>query len=958
MKHSILLLFLLAISFAAKLQEPAHFFLGENELSGLLIYDLYQDKKKNYWIATNSGIYRYDCYQFEKFECSEMLSPSVFNLSEDLEGNIYCNNLGGQVFQVKNDTCKLFFEVPDSLLSTNIIMEFSGNDMLIAAKKVLRIDRDQNLTVLSDYLFSFVEIIVTENEHIVGLGLANNEVIQIDYENGELETTLLHYPEKAMRSSYLFPIYFKQQIYAMNRANGQLFNIRNDSLIPDRLSPFDETHYRTYSVNDQFWMPTGTNGIYFLDESFTLQTKDPIFNSQKVSAILADHEDNILLGTFNNGIIVIPKTHVTDVNTGDYKGKINQLSLINGEQAAIGTSDGEVCLLQKSEEPILLRSEPYQIELLEYFENQNSIFVGAQSAFFYNLEQEQKIPVFTNTAKDISLLPNQQYLIASNINVSINSLNGEVLNPLNPSDPPSKNQITIYHGRSYCALYDPSNTVIYMATSIGLKMADKNGVQDIMRNDEELFCSDMVYLDGKVYAVHLNKGLLILENGKITDYWSTANHLISSEVKYIKTDGKRLFLSTDKGIQILMPNGKTDGVLNRSEGLYTDKILDFEVKDDALWVLHQQGVQHINLAEFKIEEFVPEIELKSIYINDSLAAIDPNSQVKLNHHQNRITFQLSSISLKHKNEIQYAYHISGVDPDWQYNSYDNNLVSYKTLPPGDYTFKVKAVCGSKSSEEITFSFSISKPFWETLWFYVLIAIICISTLLLIFRNEIRKQKKKAALQKELYNSKLTAIQAQMNPHFIFNSLNSIQDLVLRNDAENAYIYISKFALLVRSTLNHSNQDFIELREELESLELYLTLEKLRFKDAFDFKITTDFHEDIQIPPLLIQPFIENSLIHGLMHKDGYKLLEVNFSLEDSLICTITDNGIGRTEAKKIRDRQRLNHESFAVEAIKRRLEILELHYGGTFEIIYKDLIEDDIPSGTQVQVHIPYQKNY
>ena len=198
----------------------------------------------------------------------------------------------------------------------------------------------------------------------------------------------------------------------------------------------------------------------------------------------------------------------------------------------------------------------------------------------------------------------------------------------------------------------------------------------------------------------------------------------------------------------------------------------------------------------------------------------------------------------------------------------------------------------------------------------------------------------------------------MNPHFIFNSLNSIQDLVLKGDVENSYSYITTFSDLVRRTLSYSEKDFIEFEQEIKLLELYLLLEKLRFKKNFSFEIHKGNVEDIMIPPMLIQPFIENSLAHGLLHKEGEKKLSVSFELNDMLICKIEDNGIGREKSKVIKQRQNKAHESFSGKAIGKRLEILSDVFEGDFGYAYEDLYDKNEAIGTRVILTIPIKRKF
>jgi tetratricopeptide (TPR) repeat protein len=256
-----------------------------------------------------------------------------------------------------------------------------------------------------------------------------------------------------------------------------------------------------------------------------------------------------------------------------------------------------------------------------------------------------------------------------------------------------------------------------------------------------------------------------------------------------------------------------------------------------------------------------------------------------------------------------------------------------------------------------------------LLFSLIFSIIVLGLLVYIFSRMklIRKKNKQLdeayllleeSKKYELAASNLKALKSQMNPHFIFNSLNSIQDLILKNKKEVSYDYIVLFAELVRSSLNNSNNDFIPIEEEMEFLEVYLKLEKLRFGNEFTYEIITNEIDDIYIPSLIIQPFLENSLLHGLMHKKGNKKLTIEFDLGEELLCIITDNGVGREEAKRIKERRGGGHESFAMSAIEERLNLLSERFNYNYQFQVEDLYEYDIPIGTRITLSIPFKEEY
>jgi LytS/YehU family sensor histidine kinase len=202
------------------------------------------------------------------------------------------------------------------------------------------------------------------------------------------------------------------------------------------------------------------------------------------------------------------------------------------------------------------------------------------------------------------------------------------------------------------------------------------------------------------------------------------------------------------------------------------------------------------------------------------------------------------------------------------------------------------------------------------------------------------------------------LRQQMNPHFIFNTLNSIQYYVFKNDKISSNNYMTKFAKLIRMTLENSRFTSIPIKEEIEALNLYLELESLRFKGKFDWEINVDEEIDTllyKIPTMLIQPFVENSIGHGLMHKEGKGHIAVDLKLEDEVIvCTIEDNGIGREKAMEIKRQKEENHNSLGTTITESRIKLVNALYGQNMKVIYTDLKDDEgKAAGTRVQITVP-----
>jgi len=227
-------------------------------------------------------------------------------------------------------------------------------------------------------------------------------------------------------------------------------------------------------------------------------------------------------------------------------------------------------------------------------------------------------------------------------------------------------------------------------------------------------------------------------------------------------------------------------------------------------------------------------------------------------------------------------------------------------------------------------------------------------------QQLQNEKTKAEMQRQATELEMQALRSQMNPHFIFNCLSSINRFILKNEMETASDYLTKFSRLIRMVLNNSKQIFIPLEDELEMLRLYLDLERLRFKNSFDYSITFTNSIDIGnvfIPPLLLQPFAENAIWHGLMHKEGLGHLEISLSVEEKILCCIiTDEGIGRIKAAMFKSKSAEKQKSMGLQITKERLALLNQDTGEQMFLHIEDITGDDgNDAGTRVILRMHYK---
>ena len=327
-----------------------------------------------------------------------------------------------------------------------------------------------------------------------------------------------------------------------------------------------------------------------------------------------------------------------------------------------------------------------------------------------------------------------------------------------------------------------------------------------------------------------------------------------------------------------------------------------------------------------------------------------------------------AITQKFKNKLKYQYQLEGYDTKWYTTNFSNNKIRYTQLPDGNYTLKVKAAYNTTVSDAMTkYSFKIESVFWKTKEFVLFSIVVFFGFIFLIYKLRIRfiVDKKNKEIEKEkhiqeLNKSKLTALKSQMNPHFIFNALNSIQEFILLSKKELASNYLADFADLMRSYLQHSQEDTVSIQDEIETLNLYLKLEKIRFEDDFEFTIQCDSQidkEQTYMPSFLLQPFVENAIKHGLLHRSGLKKLSVSFTKlsNHTLKCEIEDNGIGRVVSSQIITKRK--HQSFATKASQNRLDLLNQSSKEKIDLQIIDLYDaNNQPSGTKAVLSIPIIK--
>lgn len=445
------------------------------------------------------------------------------------------------------------------------------------------------------------------------------------------------------------------------------------------------------------------------------------------------------------------------------------------------------------------------------------------------------------------------------------------------------------------------------------------------------------------------RGLVLLKPDLTTKYIGLKNTVIYD----IKINSKWLFLATNKGLFILdAVTWQTVRIRTRYDGLSSTEINTICLDDKHLYIGTKKGLNRISLDVIhKKEKSHAQLRLEQIVVNNTLIG----SAKKLASHQNNVQFGFEAISFSSMGLNSYRHRLVGYEDNWNYSNV--KTIVYNNLQPGNYKLLVNALDqdGKVISAPLTYSFTIEPHFLQTITARVIMVLLILVLIGYIILLIVRYMNKRNRQKEHLLQLELRALRAQLNPHFVFNSLNSLQNILILKGEEEANRHIHAFSGLMRKVLDNSKNETITLTEEMTFLRNYVTLEENRLSDKLDFEITyegTVNSDEIRFPVMIFQPIVENSIIHGLASKKGSKALKISFTLENkNLITIIEDNGIGREKAAVLNSGR--THKSWASTILREKINVFNQIRNNTirFEIIdLKD--QSGQPAGTRVIVFL------
>jgi ligand-binding sensor domain-containing protein len=935
----------------------------EDGLPSSEVYDIHQDRRGYMWIATDHGLCRFDGYKFVTYTTSDGLADNVvFRVIEDRRGRIWlptisrglCFYEDGKFKQhplndriIKeakgswiNAICidskdtiwysyrdvprKIFKLTPDGKMLVDTMGQLPRDHDLAYARQVesncficgaAKFDDSKKNKPFESWFRNDLFIISTENTGIVDCITAPDGSALCSFGN-----SVIRYKQSVLQSVSTFTNKVVTDLYQDKAghlwagtlgAGVFLFEDGNPDSRPLNFFPDKSISHVTQDSEGGYWFSTLEDGVYYVPfiefKRLAFRTDD---NDDRITDISAG-KDGLLFSTYRGNLFKVDD-------------KLQPREIIyNAEPVHIDN---------------ILRHSNGHIYLSNHFEIEPS---GKKKPMKFYLGNT-KVMMETNEG-EIVLAGTNGFKIFKDEKLVLNS-----------ADIDFRERVAALHGFK--------NGAIWFGTLNGLfELKDRK--MEFLGNRHPLLSNRITCISEGTHNTILlgtrGAGLLIKKGDSLTQFTQKQGLLSDLIISMTLQNDSVLWIGTNKGLNriFLDASGFPRSTENYSvkDGLPSNEINRIVIYNGLLWVGTNQGITYFDPGRIVAKHTAPAVYITRVRINDEDTSV--HAMYNLDADQRDLIISFFGISFRSLVNTRYRYKMEGLHNDWIETS--DLSVQYTSLPAGKYTFLVEAMNkdGQWNGQPASIIFNIDKHFYKTWWFILLVLLGAISLTVLISSLVIRYNKRKQEIETKIIQSEQKALRSQMNPHFIFNAMNSIQYFIAENDKKKAVVYLAKFSFLVRRIIENSKKNVVNLEEEIANAQLYLELEKLRFGDKFDFTVEVDENinpSELNIPTMLLQPYLENAIWHGIMPKEEKGLVSLKIQLvEGDLVCTIEDNGIGRDKVREMSRRKNLD-TSGGMKNILERIELMNAMYKTNLSLEVVDLYSDNKEAlGTRVLITIP-----
>lgn len=927
----------------------------ENGLPSNEVYCVIQDHQGFMWIGCEAGLFRYDGYTFRSYTTKKQNGKAISGLKFDATGTLWCQNFAGQIYAVKNDSLVLYADLQDRIKGTPAFdVDHNQNLYIGLTEGILKITPDHNEHYIFDSTLYAREIKWLHDDSLFVYNIDRN----FYWCSPEKRSCIDSFPgkhkpdvcwlDKRNPGGYGLYANNREKIYRLFIPGSE-----NDLAYLTAAIPSGEILYTAYAAPDSGLWLTTSSGAYLLNTR-SGEILLHLFQGQKISNMYMDREGNCWFTSLENGMYVVPdrmlrKLDESNSNLNDQN--ISSLLKYGPDQLLIGTFSGSICTYDLNTKVIriLPQNSDYRYRSVSHMLIDGEQVLASRSnlSWFDTLfETEQSVPF--NYLRDLELIDDTLYFVSA-----------EGSGYLHYDDLKKGNVRYQYVSKKSGKQveYDAVHHTLWFSQSNGLGYLRGDSIHLFTDAGAPLYPTTMFEHKGLLWAGTIEDGLIGIADKTIQYRVNASNLLKGNSVSAIFANDELLVVSTETGINVLFVQEQRAELLDITDGINSRDINTILADETHLYLGSTKGLYLIPLECIRANAVKPQVSIDRVFVNHEPCSLSMQAALA---HTDEIRIHFSSAAIRSRGQGSFRYKLLDEQDEWHYLAGNLREITFSSLPADNYHLQLYAVNedGYWSDQPASYRFTINAPFWQKWWFYLLLIVLAAGAVVLIYSRRIGSIRKKAIMNERLIQSQLRTIKAQMNPHFIFNSLNSIQDLILQQDVKNSYQYLHKFSLLMRKVLEATESDEISLADEITFIGLYLELEKLRFGDDFNYSIQCSPEMDTNyqnIPSMLLQPFVENAIKHGLLHKKGEKKLVIQFNrtnIARSIECIITDNGIGRKHAEEIKARRQTNHKSFATRATAQRIELLNNRTDYRFDIEITDLEHDGIASGTQVRILI------
>lgn len=950
---------------------------SEDGLPSNETFHVMQDSKGYIWIGTNLGVSRFDGYSFENFDSSSGLEGNtILDIYEDYKGRIWFISLSAKLSYYYNDSIHSY-KHNDKLISTierspvplkrSFYVDTADNVYYsIRPLGIFKIEDDGNIKTWSGWPQNKNYVLDLGSKVLVSNLRKESPTIEV-HKNNSLEEKVnnptlkdgsrgLSFIQRMAPDNYY--ITNTSSVISIDDSISDIIYQTGDGYIIDFVTEKDNT----------IWLSVTNDGVkHFSDRNFS-EVKQHLLKEHSVSTIFKDKDGGYWFSTLNNGVYYTPNLLVHVLKEEYFGNNDPIIDILEMDNTLLMFSSNKKMLISKVEKDNRLT----KIKSYNFSDNQYDVLNSISSAngdiYFAGNLNLQKISYSENKYHDSILnvkIQETSYVTTSGMKTVFKCKDGSLYlgNAASFLKVIGQEKDTLYvkriaRFRTSCITPNYNGKKLWLGSLFGLHEYNIEHDHLIYHGKfSELLktrISDIAVVDAETIALGTRGNGIILYNHKeqkvetINKDSGLSSHFIST----LFLRDSLLWVGTNKGVNIinLQKRNLTIRHLTQSSGLRSDQINKIRMIDSTIYIATRKGVSYFNP-----DRLVQDTSSLTVHIQEIInfeGRHQKGRHLTIPYPKNTIGFRYSPLVYNHDKNLQYKYRIKGLDEKWRHTK--GNEVFFPFIPYGDYNFEiaVRNKNGIWSNSLTRVPFTIEKPFWKTAWFYVFTGIVLLIFLSIIILLFIKNRKIRNEAQQSIIKYQQYALSNQMNPHFLYNSLNSIHRYLLENNPIYASKYLARFARLMRLFLDNSNHEFISLNKEIEMIEIYLDLEKLRMKDELTYSIS--IHDKIDpestyIPAMIVQPFTENAIMHGIRYLQNEKgIINITFKPDqESLMISIEDNGVGIKKAQELE--QKNKHVPYGGTIVKKRLELLNQLHGFNMLLNFIDLQKEDNTSrGTRI----------